>query len=349
MYSYLYTLCLSLLLLPSLVALGTPETYGRPEEASTPPLDCSDFETFLSSGEFTLSYTATLGTECVTISTQLNFGADYTLEEVASDGTVLNGYTYAITAIDDQCALASAEDDCGVQLLAFNGDNSALTLTADGGEATLTPVPENTDDWGIWQSYVILNDGVNDIYMAGGLNPDAIHPSFEGADFGTLSTDGSTLILNGGEIKTYKNNAANVCGGNLQYRVYQSGVQPGSFSGVDLAFNTNLGNGDQKWSTTNAGIDLLSGLTPGDYTLEVYWDADGDTFGSCGSTNYENNNGGNYTANFSLTTAISGCIDPDYAEYDASATTDDSSCATLLSVTNENTSAKYATIQAGID
>ena len=349
MYSYLYTLCLSLLLLPSLVALGTPETSGRPEEASTPPLDCSDFETFLSSGEFTLSYTATLGTECVTISTQLNFGADYTLEEVASDGTVLNGYTYAITAVDDQCALASAEDDCGVQLLAFNGDNSALTLTADGGEATLTPVPENTDDWGIWQSYVILNDGVNDIYMAGGLNPDATHPSFEGADFGTLSTDGSTLILNGGEIKTYKNNAANVCGGNLQYRVYQSGVQPGSFSGVDLAFNTNLGNGDQKWSTTNAGIDLLSGLTPGDYTLEVYWDADGDTFGSCGSTNYENNNGGNYTASFSLITAVSGCTDPDYAEYDASATTDDSSCATLLSVTNENTSAKYATIQAGID
>jgi uncharacterized protein (TIGR02145 family) len=330
MYSYLYTLCLSLLLLPSLVALGTPETSGRPEEASTPPLDCSYFETFLSSGEFTLSYTATLGTECVTISTQLNFGADYTLEEVASDGTVLNGYTYAITAIDDQCALASAEDDCGVQLLAFNGDNTALTLTANGGTATLTPVAQNTNDWGIWQSYVILDAGLGNNYRAGGLNPDAVHPSFAGADLGAFASTGSTLSLNGGEIKTYKNNSANVCGGNIQYRVYSTGDTPGSFNGVALAFADDLGNGNQKWSKDDAGVDLLSGLTPGDYTLEIYWDADGDTFGGCGSTNYESNNGANYTASFSVFTPVYGCTDPAYTEYNASANTDDGSCSTLL-------------------
>ena len=330
MYSYLYTLCLSLLLLPSLVALGTPETSGRPEEASTPPLDCSNFETFLSSGEFTLDYSTSLGTECVTISTTLDFGAGQTITEIADDGTVLDSYAYEITESEGQCALASATENCGAQLIAFNGDNTALTLTANGGTATLTPVAQNTNDWGIWQSYVILDAGLGNNYRAGGLNPDAVHPSFAGADLGAFASTGSTLSLNGGEIKTYKNNSANVCGGNIQYRVYSTGDTPGSFNGVALAFADDLGNGNQKWSKDDAGVDLLSGLTPGDYTLEIYWDADGDTFGGCGSTNYESNNGANYTASFSVFTPVYGCTDPAYTEYNASANTDDGSCSTLL-------------------
>ncbi len=154
------------------------------EETSTPTSDCSAFESFLSSGSFTLSYTASLGSECVTIATQLDFGSGNIIEEIAEDGTVLDSYTYQITASGGQCALASAAGTCGVQLLAFNSDNSALTLTADEGEATLTPVPvqQNTDNWGIWQSYVILDTGSGNNYLAGGLNPDNIHPAFAGSD-----------------------------------------------------------------------------------------------------------------------------------------------------------------------
>ena len=324
----LRTFCLVIVSFLSFVAFGfvTPTAANT---LSSPPADCSAFEAFLSTGEFTLDYSASLGTECVTISTTLDFGAGQTITEIADDGTVLDSYAYEITESEGQCALASATENCGAQLIAFNGDNTALTLTAGGGTTTLTPVAQNTNDWGIWQSYVILDAGLGNNYRAGGLNPDAVHPSFAGADLGAFASTGSTLSLNGGEIKTYKNNSANVCGGNIQYRVYSTGDAPGSFNGVALAFAEDLGNGNQKWSKDDAGVNLLSGLTPGDYTLEIYWDADGDTFGGCGSTNYESNNGANYTASFSVFTPIYGCMDSDYTEYNSAANTDDSSCETL--------------------
>ena len=324
----LRTFCLVIVSFLSFVALGVV-TPTASSTLSTPPADCSAFEAFLSTGEFTLDYSASLGAECVTISTTLDFGAGQTITEIADDGTVLDSYAYEITESEGQCALASATENCGAQLIAFNGDNTALTLTANGGTATLTPVAQNTNDWGIWQSYVILDAGLGNNYRAGGLNPDAVHPSFAGADLGAFASTGSTLSLNGGEIKTYKDNSANVCGGNIQYRVYSTGDTPGSFNGVALAFADDLGNGNQKWSKDDAGVDLLSGLTPGDYTLEIYWDADGDTFGGCGSTNYESNNGANYTASFSVFTPVYGCTDPAYTEYNANANTDDSSCEIL--------------------
>ena len=344
----LHFLCLVFLASFQLSSTGWAAHAVNIEETSTPPVDCSAFESFLSSGAFTLSYTASLGSECVTIATQLDFGPDYTIEEVAEDGAVLDSYTYQITDFEGQCALASAAGTCGVQLLEFNSDNSALTLTADEGEATLTPVQQNTDNWGIWQSYIILDAGSGNNYLAGGLNPDNVHPAFAGSDLGTI-TLGSTFTLNGGEIKTYKNSGANVCGGNINYRVYSNGGTPGSFNAIALGFDSDLGNGDQKWAKADAGVDLLAGLSAGDYTLEIFWDASGDTFSGCSSTNYESNSGANYTASFSLIEIVNGCTDPNYAEYDATANTDDGSCNTPLSVTNENTSVKYATIQAAID
>jgi len=213
----LRTFCLVIVSFLSFVAFGfvTPTAAST---LSTPPADCSAFEAFLSTVEFTLDYSASLGAECVTISTTLDFGAGQTITEIGDDGTVLDSYAYEITESEGQCALASATENCGAQLIAFNGDNTALTLTADGGTATLTPVAQNTNDWGIWQSYVTLDAGLGNNYRAGGLNPDAVHPSFAGADLGAFASTGSTLSLNGGEIKTYKNNSANVCGGNIQYR-----------------------------------------------------------------------------------------------------------------------------------
>ena len=319
-------LCL-LMLLSSAALFANPMFENDAVERV--PLDCTSFSDFISDEVMTLSYTASLGEACVTIESTLFFDASGTASEWDSEGNVLSSFSYEVADLNGQCVLSSPVGSCGAQILAFNNDNSALTLTADGEDASLTPVAESTDDWNIWQSYVILNSGLDNVYMAGGLNPDAVHPSFDGADFGSLSTDGSTLILNGGEIKTYKDNSANVCGGNIQYRVYANGETPGIFNAVSLGFAADLGNGNQKWNKDDAGVDLLNGLTPGDYTLEIYWDADGDTFGGCGSTNYESNNGANYAASFSVFTPTYGCTDPAYTEYDSSANTDDGSCETL--------------------
>ncbi|MGB1572971.1 MAG: hypothetical protein ACPG85_01730, partial [Flavobacteriales bacterium] len=181
--------------------------------------------------------------------------------------------------------------------------------------------------WDIFQSYVILDSGSGDQYLAGGLNADGA-TAFAGTDLGDF-TAADALTLNGGELKTYKNSGSNVCGGTLNYRVYASGDTPGAFTALALPYDSELANpGDQKWAATGAGIDLLGALTAGDYVLELYWEATGDDAGGCSDTKYDSDFGNNFTATFSI--VVPGCTDPAYAEYDAAATTDDGSCATLI-------------------
>ena len=154
------------------------------------------------------------------------------------------------------------------------------------------------DDWGVTQTYVIINAGTS-TYLAGGVNSDGA-PTFASTDFGDFHTDGS-LILEGGEIKTAKSGNANACGGNLNYRIYETGSTPGAFTAVALTFAADLGDGNQKWDNTVANIDLLAGLSTGEYTIEVYWDAVGGSVADdCSETKYDSNNSANYTASFSF-------------------------------------------------
>ena len=181
--------------------------------------------------------------------------------------------------------------------------------------------------WDIFQSYVILDSGSGDQYLAGGINADGA-TAFNGTDLGDF-TASDALTLNGGELKTYKNGGSNVCGGTLNYRVYASGDTPGAFTALALPYDSELGGGDQKWTATAAGVDLLGALSAGDYVLELYWEATGDDAGGCSDTKFDSNFGNNFTATFSI--VVPGCTNPAYTEYDASATIDDGSCATLAS------------------
>jgi len=154
------------------------------------------------------------------------------------------------------------------------------------------------DDWGFTQSYAIIDDGTSS-YLAGGINTDNA-AGFANAELGDFYTDG-TLTLVGGEIKTYKNGGANVCGGNLHYRVYSEGSPAGLFSPIVLAFHSDQGSGVQKWDNVSTNVNLLAGLSEGDYILELYWDAAGSTSGGgCGEIKYDSNSGANYTASFSV-------------------------------------------------
>ena len=157
--------------------------------------------------------------------------------------------------------------------------------------------------WDIFQSYVILDSGSGDQYLAGGLNADGAS-AFAGTDLGDF-TAADALSLNGGELKTYKNGNSNVCGGTLNYRVYASGDTPGAFTSLALPFSANLSGSDQKWATTGQAIDLLDALTAGDYVLELYWEADGNDSNpsGCGETHYDSDSGNNFTATFSVLSA----------------------------------------------
>lgn len=145
----------------------------------------------------------------------------------------------------------------------------------------------------IFQTYAIVNvDGGTDSYRAGAKNADNA-TVFNNASYGIAN---ASITLKGGEIKTFKNNGGDVTGARLYYRVYPAGNPSGAFVLVNLPFSANLnGNGDQKWTTTGANINLASGRPSGNYTLEVYWQITtslGDRFDS--------NNGANAKASFTI-------------------------------------------------
>ncbi len=146
---------------------------------------------------------------------------------------------------------------------------------------------------GIFQTYAIVNFGTGNTYLAGGANADGA-PSFNGTDFGTPTT----LTLNGGEVKTFKNGGSDVFGATIFYRVYKQGDTPGAFTDINLPFAENLPNGDdQRWDETSAGVDILAQATAGngDYFLEVYWFSDNSDGGS-----FDSNGGSNYMASFTV-------------------------------------------------
>ena len=71
-------------------------------------------------------------------------------------------------------------------------------------------------DSGIYQSYIILNSGVYyDAQAATDLT------DFNGTNLGSF-TNGSSYLLNGGEIKTWKNSGSDVTGAYLFYRIYKT-------------------------------------------------------------------------------------------------------------------------------
>lgn len=154
---------------------------------------------------------------------------------------------------------------------------------------------------GIFESYVVLN---NTYYDAGASTG---NPNFHGQNLGTFVPGSVPLTLSGGEVKTYKNNSTDVTSARLYYRVYPLGGSGGSFTEVNLPFAENLSNpGDQKWATTSANIDLLNGLSDGNYTLELYYEAstNGVDADPIVYDNNSSNGGNNYSATFTVASAI---------------------------------------------
>jgi len=120
--------------------------------------------------------------------------------------------------------------------------------------------------------------------------------NFDYGDFIVLNGGSTTLMLRGGEGKTYKNGGGDVYGVNEYYRIYVDGATPGSYSSFGLPFNADLGGGDQRWKKTDQNVNLLSGLTQsGRYVVEYYWEQTGNQ-----GTQYMNNGGSNYKTYFDL-------------------------------------------------
>jgi len=155
---------------------------------------------------------------------------------------------------------------------------------------------------------------------------------FTNTNFGTHTQNSGTLILRGGEVRTSKTpGSSNVCNVRMHYRIYpQSGV-PGSFTAIDLPLIEDCDvpsnqfpsggsciAGDQKWnliiadgSSAPAPVDLTL-FAPGDYTLEIYYEATGSNTSAslCDETFLLNNGGNNYKASFSIQSPILSSANP---------------------------------------
>lgn len=144
--------------------------------------------------------------------------------------------------------------------------------------------------------------------------------NFDLLQLGAFFQNSSDLVLQGGELKTFKENYANVCSPILHYRIYPDTSAPtGAFSTITIAFfetcigcldgafsfgdpcNTLGPCNDQKWQTTNANIDLTN-AAPGNYILEVYFEIPGsnNNTSACDFSRYVNNNGNNFKASFTI-------------------------------------------------
>jgi len=152
-----------------------------------------------------------------------------------------------------------------------------------------------------------------------GSGADLIAPAanvYTNNDFGTYVQNSGNLILKGAELKSFKTATSNVCGANMYYRVYLASATPGAFNAIALPFYDDCiagtfptggpcDPGDQKWQNIAQAIDLTQNA-PGDYIVEVYFDilGDNDNPAQCDDTILVNSGGNNFSANFSIQSAI---------------------------------------------
>ena len=151
---------------------------------------------------------------------------------------------------------------------------------------------------GFNSSFIVLaiNGGANAYYD---LQASTSNPDFNTANLGTF-TSSNSLVIKGAEHNVWKCGGCDLTSTRLYYRIYATGVSPGSFTNLNIPWSSGGNNGcggqDQQWQYLSGNIDVLACLIPGSYTLEVYSDASI----TCGGSVSASNNGSNYKASFSV-------------------------------------------------
>jgi hypothetical protein len=147
-----------------------------------------------------------------------------------------------------------------------------------------------------------INGGGNTYYD---MNGSTENTDFNGTVLGIFSS-GNSLLLKGAEHNVYKCGGCDLTSTRLNYRIYITGNTPGSFLNLGIGyfsgFNNGCGGQDQKWANSDFSVDILSGLSAGNYTFEIFSDA---TITCSTGTAYVNNGGSNYKATFTVAKAES--------------------------------------------
>jgi MYXO-CTERM domain-containing protein len=124
------------------------------------------------------------------------------------------------------------------------------------------------------------------------LSADGVNPSF--SSFGVLGLS-DTLVVRGFEYRTYENNFSDVTHANLFYRVFPTGSPSGGFTQITDSLNN-----DDLWTRTDGIQNVLSGLTPGNYTIQIYTESYTNAVNTAGNIFGFTADAGNPTATFTL-------------------------------------------------
>ncbi|MCB0076427.1 MAG: hypothetical protein KDD73_03315 [Anaerolineales bacterium] len=129
--------------------------------------------------------------------------------------------------------------------------------------------------YGLWAYYVIINpNAVGTTYY--GNDPSCLdpcpNPPFNGTNLGAYASS-STLVLEGGEAKTWETAPDDVTSVTMYYRVYLNTETPPAYSAVPLTNETYIGGNDTKWDRTDLTVDLLANISvTGSYNVDVYYE-----------------------------------------------------------------------------
>jgi hypothetical protein len=185
----------------------------------------------------------------------------------------------------------------------------ALALAAVGFVSTANLVQAGA---GIFGSAIGLkiNGGNNTFYEMSLLNDprhapiasgtvtlpvDLVTTGFDGLNLGTFDINTDSLLVIGGGVLSFKNDGTDVTSTTIAYS-----VDGGAFQFLNLGFNEDDVNdgagGDQRWASTDASVNILTGLANGAHTLSAY------TFGSTSDSGniFDSQNGANYNATFTV-------------------------------------------------
>ena len=166
----------------------------------------------------------------------------------------------------------------------------------------------------------------NTTYNLTGSSPNEINPGgpvYNGTNLGNFKQNSTCANITAGEIKTFKQASSNVCSATLKWRVYPAGSPAGSFSAIPLLpvfecnlvtniFNDGFGScvaNDQKWKDYTLNTSFVNSLSPGNYTLEIFYEFTGSNTSTvtCETTKYINNSGTNYKASFTILSPTLTC------------------------------------------
>jgi hypothetical protein len=167
-------------------------------------------------------------------------------------------------------------------------------------------------------TYIVLDSNSSgNIYYD--LQANTANPDFDNSNLGAYCEGSASLIFKGAEHNNYKCGGCDITSTALMYRIYPTGSPSGGFVSNSIGYSSGFANGcggeDQQWSNLSYNSNLLSGLSAGNYILEVF----SEQSTTCLGTVYANNGGNNFKATFSVNSNVTYYLDADNDGFGTSA------------------------------